>query len=54
MIKTNLYDCVDCGASFRVLHDLDSAAYCIRNCPFCGIELDEDNLFNVDDEEYED
>lgn len=54
MIKSKLYDCVDCGASFKVLHDLDSTVYHVNNCPFCGETLDQDNMFDFDEEEEED
>lgn len=51
MTKSKLYDCAECGSSFRVLHEMDSTFYSIRHCPFCGDELDVDTLFNVEEDD---
>lgn len=51
MIKSNLYDCPECGAGFRVLHDMEPTFFQIRNCPFCGEDLDVDDFLDIDKDE---
>ena len=36
--------CESCEAEFRIKHSLDENYYEIKYCPFCGEELDEDNV----------
>ena len=36
--------CDSCDAEFKINHNLDDEYYDIKYCPFCGEELDEDNV----------
>ncbi len=41
--------CGECTAEFRVISDTHEVA---SFCPFCGYELEEEDLSEEDDEEY--
>lgn len=45
------YECVECDAVFKIKHDLDGDYYTVGFCPFCGSEIDEDQ---IDEDNYED
>lgn len=47
------HECVDCGAVYKVKHDLDEEYYKATFCPFCGHEedLDEDAFDSFDDDD---
>ncbi len=36
--------CDSCDAEFKINHNMDDEYYEIKYCPFCGEELDEDNV----------
>ena len=44
--------CNDCKSECIVEHEMDSHQYGIDYCPFCGAEMDEDLIEEV--EEYDD
>jgi rRNA maturation endonuclease Nob1 len=44
------YECVECDAVFKIKHDLDRDYYTVGFCPFCGSEIDEDQ---IDEDNYE-
>ena len=43
--------CESCEAEFRIAHSLDENYYKEAYCPFCGEELDEENIDEIDDED---
>ena len=43
MTKKIIY-CNNCEAEFTIKHNMDDEYYEIKYCPFCGEELDEDNV----------
>jgi len=47
-LKIRLH-CTDCKSECEVKHDMDSHQYGIDHCPFCGAEMDEDLLEEVED-----
>lgn len=47
------HDCAECGASYRLKHDLEDKYYIAGFCPFCGCENDEDQQFDSEDEDEE-
>lgn len=38
------YECVECDAVFKIKHELDTDYYRVMHCPFCGAEMDEDQI----------
>ena len=36
--------CDSCDAEFKINHNMDDDYYQVKYCPFCGEELDEDNV----------
>ena len=36
--------CDSCDAEFKINHNMDDEYYQVKYCPFCGEELDEDNV----------
>lgn len=42
MGKFKEHFCYQCDGTFRIKHDMDDSRYEIKNCVFCGSELDDD------------
>lgn len=42
-MKVNIH-CDNCDGDTELNHELDSNSYEIKFCPFCGSELDQDNI----------
>ena len=49
MRKTIL--CNACDASYTISYDMDDELYKNKFCPFCGEELDEENIDEIEDED---
>ena len=45
--------CLECEAEFNIKYDMDETHYVVEFCPFCGIELDDEEEYEFDDEEDE-
>ena len=43
--------CDSCEASFTVEYEMLGHQYVVKVCPFCGAELDEHQVEEVDDED---
>ena len=50
MSKTKHYECDNCGAVYRLKHDLDEEHYVPAHCAFCGETLDEESNFDLDED----
>jgi hypothetical protein len=46
MTESNIYKiyCSNCKSECDVEHEMDSHHYEICNCPFCGCEIDQDQV----------
>lgn len=44
------HECVECDAVFTISHQLDETYYEVTNCPFCGAEIEHDDLDDDDEE----
>ena len=59
MTESKLYKiyCQECKSECEIEHEMDDHHYPIQHCPFCGAELDEDELHEIevidDDNPYE-
>jgi DNA-directed RNA polymerase subunit RPC12/RpoP len=54
MIEEEKKKCDNCGAEYKVEHDLPEDDYKMIFCPFCSYEKEEDEFNNVEDRYYED
>lgn len=45
--------CLECEAEFTLRHDMDDDHYKVEFCPFCGVELDNEEEYDFTDEEEE-
>jgi DNA-directed RNA polymerase subunit RPC12/RpoP len=45
------YKCYSCDAEFKIKHSLDSDAYDVYYCPFCGGEIEDEEDEELDDYE---
>ena len=43
-------ECANCGAVFKLRHDMDESYYKVEFCPFCGDTIDEESNFDQDEE----
>lgn len=43
MKKKKLHTCESCEAEFRIGFDMDSEVYQVKHCPFCGVELSDED-----------
>ena len=43
-MRNQHYECVDCDAVFKIKHDLDKDYYSVTHCPFCGSELQDEQI----------
>lgn len=48
-----IFTCLECEAEFTIRHDMDDDHYMVEYCPFCGVELDDEEMFEIDDEDEE-
>jgi len=44
--------CTECKSEAYLIHEMDSHHFDIDHCPFCGADMDEDTIEEV--EEYDD
>lgn len=47
------FNCADCGADFKVRHDMDDEFYKIEYCPFCSALLEDEDDYGEDQDDYE-
>ena len=43
-------ECDDCGAVFKLNHDMDGEYYSIKACPFCGESMDDEQQDTEEDD----
>jgi hypothetical protein len=48
-----IFTCLECEAEFTLRYDMDDHHYMVEYCPFCGVELDDEEMFEIDDEDEE-
>jgi rRNA maturation endonuclease Nob1 len=53
MIKIFKIHCNSCKSELDIHHEMDSHQYDIEFCPFCGEDIDEDEVEFVDEIETE-
>lgn len=42
-MKKKHYECDSCEAVFKIGFDMDPNYYQVKHCPFCGVELPEED-----------
>lgn len=42
--------CVDCSSECEVYSEMDEHHYPILHCPYCGADMDADNLEDIEDD----
>lgn len=48
------HECIECGAAYKIKHELEPEYYSVKHCPFCGAEDElEEEYDSFDDEDYE-
>jgi len=47
-----VFCCDSCDADFTIIHSLAESHYQVTCCPFCGEELDLDEIEEYDDDDY--
>ena len=53
MSNKKQFNCTECGADFKVRHDMDESYYKILFCPFCSTELEHEDDYGEDLDDYE-
>lgn len=53
MSNKKQFNCTECGADFKVRHDMDESYYKILFCPFCSTELEHEDDYGEDSDDYE-
>lgn len=43
-------ECNNCGAVFKLKHDMDPEYYTVQACPFCGESIDADQQDSLEDD----
>jgi|ETNmetMinimDraft_3_1059899.scaffolds.fasta_scaffold582049_2 uncharacterized Zn finger protein len=51
-MRVKIY-CPNCKSEAEIEHEMDTNYYLICHCSFCGEEIDEDLIEDLDDEERE-
>lgn len=49
-MNKNLF-CESCDLEYRVRHDADDEIYLPIFCPFCGVSIDVEEQYDVEDEQ---
>lgn len=53
MIRIFRLHCIECKSECEVHHEMDSHQYDLENCPFCGAEIDNEEVEFIDEVETE-
>lgn len=51
--KFKEYSCCSCDSNFKIKHEMDPTKYPVVNCPFCGSELDDDDIYSDNIEDFD-
>ena len=51
MGRKQYFECVECGAVFKIKFELDDNYYKVTYCPFCNFEMGDDQQDFYEDDE---
>lgn len=51
--KFKEYSCYSCDSNFKIKHEMDPTKYPVVNCPFCGSELEDDDIYSDNIEDFD-
>ena len=51
MSSTKKIHCIECHSECEIYSEMDEHHYPIQHCPYCGAEIDESQIEEIDEEE---